>query len=502
MATMRSLLVSLLSLSILGALPACNALTGSDDLSLTKDKGGDDDDDPPPPPPPSLVEVAGVTITEVSVYQGVKRTLMQNGALYAAGVPVVANRDALVRVFVRLDGAYNGQPITGRLTLTAGGAPIDVTQTLTGDSNEKDLTSTINFQVPAASVHEDFQYQVLLGQLEGVGAKGTGTATYPANGLELIGATNVGATLKVQLVPVQYSADGSNRLPDTSEEQLTQYKDGFWAMYPVPAVEISVHAPIVWNKTVQAFGSGWDSLLNKITQLRLDENTPQDVYFYGIFNPADSMGKYCSQGCVAGLGNLAGPGDNYGRAAIGLGFTGYESVDTALHEIGHTHGRDHAPCDVSPADKNFPYSNGHIGVWGYNMSTQHMMDPNIFGDIMGYCIPTWISDYTFYALLTRIKDVNGARWTFPAELMDRTYERVQIDGHGGAELIDPVFMHTPPVADKVSVVLETDGGDVTVEGAYYPYSHLDGGVVLFPSGVIGAHKVRIRAEGPEVVLFR
>jgi hypothetical protein len=499
---LRSLLFAPFVLSALAVVPACNLLSGSDDLRLTKDKN-DDDDDPPPPPPPALVEAAGVTITEVAIFQGVKRTLMQGGALQPAGAPVVANRAALLRVHVQLDGAYNGQPVTGRLLLRSGGTPIDVTQTLTGNSNDGDLSTTINFDLSGAQVPEDFQYQVLVGQPSG-GAAGNGAATYPAGGLELIGATNVGPVLKVQLVPVQYGYDGSDRVPDTSDPVIQKYFEGFYAMYPAPSVEISLHAPIAWSKNVDAFGSGWDSLLNHITQLRLNENTPEDVYFYGIFQPTNSFGAYCNQGCVAGLGNLAqSAGDNYARAAIGLSYGDDESVLTALHEIGHTHGRNHAPCGgAQGTDPGFPYNGGGIGVWGYNSTTQHLQDPNQAKDIMGYCYPNWISDYTFYALMQRIKDVNNAKWSFPADKMNRTYARVQVDQQGGATRLDPVFMRTPPMAQPAKVTLRTELGDVVEDAAYYPYTHLEGGVVLFPQGEVASPIVRIEAEGHVTQVLR
>ena len=43
-------------------------------------------------------------------------------------------------------------------------------------------------------------------------------------------------------------------------------------------------------------------------------------------------------GCVAGLGFVGGPSDSWARAAIGLGFTGDNAAETAVHELGHNHG--------------------------------------------------------------------------------------------------------------------------------------------------------------------
>src|SRR5204863_6701156 len=101
-----------------------------------------------------------------------------------------------------------------------------------------------------------------------------------------------------------------------------------------------------------------------------------------------SFGAFCGGGCVAGLGMIGSPGDAYSRVAIGLGFGGAEATDTAVHEIGHTHGRQHSPCQVS-GDPAYPHPGGVIGVWGYDSVQQQLLSPNT-ADVMGYCFPIWI----------------------------------------------------------------------------------------------------------------
>ena len=86
-----------------------------------------------------------------------------------------------------------------------------------------------------------------------------------------------------------------------------------------------------------------------------------------MFAPADSMMSYCSWGCVLGLGYVPEqPGGGWWGtlSAIGLGYAGELSAQTIIHEVGHNHGRLHAPCEVSDPDPNYPYPNGSIGVWG------------------------------------------------------------------------------------------------------------------------------------------
>lgn len=96
------------------------------------------------------------------------------------------------------------------------------------------------------------------------------------------------------------------------------------------------------------------------------------------------------------------------RAACGLAFADETSAATLAHELGHNHGREHAPCGVSPSDPNYPYSGGLIGVWGYDSRSGSLQDPSRCADIMSYCDPQWVSDYTYQAFLERIALLNGA----------------------------------------------------------------------------------------------
>jgi hypothetical protein len=76
------------------------------------------------------------------------------------------------------------------------------------------------------------------------------------------------------------------------------------------------------------------------------------------------------------------------------------------HEIGHNHGRAHAPCGgPDQPDNNFPHPGATLGWWGFEWPDE-LVSPN-FTDIMGYCPDQWISDYTYDALIDRVAAING-----------------------------------------------------------------------------------------------
>jgi hypothetical protein len=172
-----------------------------------------------------------------------------------------------------------------------------------------------------------------------------------------------------------------------------------------------------------------------------------------------------------------GPGDTYARAAIGLGFPGEMSVSTALHEVGHNHGRQHSPCQTQDGDPSYPYPNGSDGVWGYDRGHQMLFAPTA-ADIMGYCTPSWISDWTYNALFERIRSVNGA----PSALVvggavaPRVYDRALIDAEGKLHPLSPLTLATPPIGEE-RIVSPPGRGPVTAR--FYGFDHLPGGILFW-----------------------
>jgi hypothetical protein len=503
------------------SLVACNAVTGVDDLVLDDARatsgqgagmptggagqGGASSSSAttttgmPDPPPVTMVPAEGANITKISLYQGVELKLMEKGAAASSKTPIVAKRDALLRVFFSVDGAYDKSPVTARLTLGSG-APLEVVRTLSGTSKDATLSTSINFDIPAERMVAGLDYRVELLQPSTASGGNNPAAVFPASGSAALNVQSAGTSFKVELVPVVYKADGSNRKPDTSQNQLQAYKDAFYGFYPIPAIELTVHAPVQWAQSVDPNGNGWGELLDGIAQLRANDNAPAEVYYYGIFSPASSANQYCGGGCVAGLGMVASSAqDTYSHAAIGLGFSGDIATETAVHEIGHTQGRNHAPCGgAQGVDPGFPYAGAKIGVWGYDLVSKQLLSPSTTTDMMGYCSPIWISDYTYSAIFKRIKAVNNADVVYPPESLDRMYERVRIDAQGKATWLSPQLLHTPPMSEEVSITVQSASGPEQLTGQLYRYDHLEGGVLLWPRSVRLASTLDLELEGKQI----
>jgi hypothetical protein len=502
-------------ISAVCAIGACNAVTGAGDLRLDDDESGSSASSSSGNGAvgaggagagaggagtgagintQDLLPSDAVSITSIDLYQGVRRPLMANGAAASSNVPIVAQREALMRIGYT---ATTTTTVTAVVTIGANN-PILVQATVGGSSTTSDLNSTINVTIPPDQMAPGASYSVELLESPELTTGTNPASTYPAEGQEAMQVTDVG-TLKVVLIPIAYGADGSNRVPNP---QAGNYRSKFESLYPVADVEIQVAGTFQWNSSVSANGSGWGSLLDAIANYRQQAGAAYNEHYYGIFMPTASFSSYCQGGCVAGLSYLAdAPGDAWARAGIGVGFPGGGSTDTAAHEVGHQNGREHAPCQVNDADPFYPHSGGTIGEWGYDLVRGELINPST-SDFMGYCNPTWVSDYTYRALFDRLTAINGsASWHFEPWQLDRTYERIRIDVDG-VTWTEPITLHTPPMGRVETVTITDDQGDVDVTGRFYPYSHIPGGVLLFEQGQRDIHAAAFEIEGLRHVVER
>jgi hypothetical protein len=453
-------------------------------------------------------------MTEVAVFQGVKIDVMKAGAdvgVASRNAPVIAKRNALVRVYVNPSSDYTARAITAELTLVDGsGNALDVlkdTKTIHGPSTDASLSSTFNFDVKGDDLPTGGGYAVALRDPNGDPSATPSGAQYPSNGSPVaLGAKSTGDQLKVTVIPIVYGADGSNREPDTSAGQISLYQQAMYTFYPTQKVDISVGTPMNFASAIDPTGNGWDQVLQALIDRRAADSPANDVYYFGAFAPAATFSSFCDQGCVAGLSGLADdPSDPTVRASVGLGYGGQDSTITMAHEVGHAHGRAHAPCGgASSPDPQFPYSGGTIGVWGYDIHLKQLVAPSEGHDLMGYCQPEWISDYTYKALYERMVIVNNVQQLVIGFPEPRAYRFVSVDAQGNAHWGKSTTLTRRPSGELHTVKFVAGDGTTlgTETGHFYRYDHLAGGFLLVPEGPAGTASVRIAGPTANVVLSR
>jgi len=468
----------------------------TDTGTTTPDTAGD-------PPATGLPLIGNLGIAEVAVLQGVKVPIERAGVKTTARVAdVIAGREALVRVFVTPQSGWVAREVVGELKLVSslGSKTFSAALTPSSASTDASLTSTMNFNVPTGVIAVDTKYSVSLYAKTGASNGDTSSARYPAEGsTELLDAKSTGEVLKIKIVPVKYMADGSGRLPDISATQIERYRKAFYAMYPAKRVEVTVREPYAWSTTIDRGGSGFSSLLQAMVKLRQADGAPKDVYYYGAFAAKDTFSNYCYGGCVTGLcGLLTYPSDATGRACVGVGFSGVSSAETAAHEIGHAHGRAHAPCGTSDADSRYPYSGGVVGAWGYDVVDKKLYSPSTYKDFMSYCSPTWISDYTFKAIASRMSYIASSPMMIFPDGAPRTYRFVEVGAAGQLTWGESVTLNDPPMAEPHTVkYMGADGSVIdTATGHFYPYDDLPGGYMLVPEGPLTATGIAVSGLVP------
>lgn len=427
-------------------------------------------------------------IQEVALYQGVRIPIARDTeVLGTRNAPIIADREALLRVFVSPRPGASEEVVLARLTLESnlrGPVVLESSMTLSRVSTETNADSTFNFLIPRDTLQTDTRFSVSLHGAAtcSAGAEVTG-ARVPVTNTASLEVQSTGGGLEVVLVPIRYQADGSSRLPDTSTDQIARYRDRIYALFPTAEVNITVRDSVGWDNELQRNGAGWSNLLQAVMNLRSSDQASPHVYYYGIFAPAASFNAFCNGGCVAGLGAVPPANDTYSRAAIGLGFSGAGSADTAAHELGHTLGRQHAPCGVQDADSQYPYSGGGIGVWGFNVLSNTLVAPNQNADFMGYCNPAWVSDYTFSAMFRRLESVNRSRGTQNAGV-EESY-RVAISDLDGLRWGQPVVLLRAPQGETVRARITSPDGRVTEHPIVrYELADIRGAFYMVPAGLL------------------
>lgn len=437
-----------------------------------------------------------IRVSDVALYQGVRASL-QNGS----DVPIVAGRPGLVRVFVEPEAAWSNRDIVAELTFDEEVETQNVS--VSGASVESDPTSTFNFEIDANRIKPDSQLSVTLREEGACAPPGTEVVQprFPSESSYALGAESLSSPLRVRLVPVQRG--GST--PSIGAGTLEAYQQLLFSLYPVSDVELEVAPALSFEGGVGASGQGWAELLSACMVRRAQDAPENDVFYYCVVEPAESLQEYCGGGCVAGLGVVSEARDQSSRAAVGLGY-GPLSASTFVHEMGHSSGRLHAPCGPIASesiDPGFPQRDGSIGGWGYDVLSKRLQPPSS-SDIMGYCEDQWISAYNYSAIFERLVSVTAERQTLTSH---NAWLMFSIDAEGAAQVANegqPLQLKgLPPGSIAQATLLDSRGTELGQGEAFIAkFNHVSGAIVHIPTPSSIVSSVRIEGLGELVLPVR
>jgi hypothetical protein len=87
--------------------------------------------------------------------------------------------------------------------------------------------------------------------------------------------------------------------------------------------------------------------------------------------------------------------------------------------------------------------------------------------------------------------------------MNRTYNRVRVGMDGSVTWLSPTKSELPPVGfETKSVSVVTEKGTETITGQWYPYDHVDGGILVWPATESPAKTIKVNVGGKLKTLVR
>jgi hypothetical protein len=356
-------------------------------------------------------------------------------------VPMVAGRPATLRVFATGDVVNFFQPEavatfyrgdeelgTRRIGLTAGGA-------IPRNVNEGHFESSWVADVPASWVQPGLSFKVELDPDAAFPLNDRSQARFPLEGTRPVDVREL-PDMEIRFVPVHQNRSGSTGALTGGPARWTQYLED---VFPIGRINRDVRATF-YTDAGSSGTTDWGRIINEVKMLRvLDDD---DRFYYGVLRRHSDY---------AGLGYVGYPvAIGWDDMRIVEGDNEHLAYTTFAHELGHNFGRRHAPaCDAGNPDPAFPYPGGVAGVYGLHHTPYAITLPTV-PDLMGYCRPHWVSDYTYEAVLRyRLElEAERRRWDLagapgPGLLVwgDVQDGRVRLEPAIAAERVRPTVSH-------------------------------------------------------------
>ena len=294
-------------------------------------------------------------------------------------IALVAGEEALLRVFptaaranaermpaVRAD-FYLGGSLAHSLRIDSRPGPIPT------ELDESSLDRSVNAPVPAEVVQPGLEMAFEIdpdGTLdEGLGV----TRQIPESGRLAVEVRSM-PRFDITFVPFVWETN-----PDTSVVDLVNAMEAdpeghemlslVRTLLPVGDIAVTAHAP------VQTSTNAAHELMEQTRLIATMEGATG--YYMGLL-----------AGEVIGAAGIASLGE-------GIAFS-ITDASVIAHEIGHNLSLQHTPCGnplgLEPA---YPYANASPGGWGYDFGEQRLVSPDEYVDLMSYCSPYWVSDFSF-----------------------------------------------------------------------------------------------------------
>ncbi len=308
-------------------------------------------------------------------------------------VPLIAGRPAFLRIFpvgdeigffepraratFYRDGEVIGGEVVHRASMNSVGGKIFT------EPREAILHNSNNALIPGSVIQPGVEMVVELDP-DGIVPLAPGSQLrFPAEGRMSLNVVEMPVYHQTIVPTVQTLYSASESVVGWAEGKTED--DPFFRftrkVMPIGEMKVTIHEPV--HTSVDLTDEvGWNRWIREV--LTIWELEGRQGYYYGA-TPLPPRSAY------GGLGYLQTP------VSVGVNRT-----QTYTHEIGHNMSLRHIDCGgPSGADPAYPHDPNSIGIYGFDVEASAIVHPRQYVDLMTYCDPTWISDYSFRIALNR-----------------------------------------------------------------------------------------------------
>ncbi len=287
-------------------------------------------------------------------------------------VPVVADKEALLRVFLTATRTTTETlpPATATFYVDDSetySVEIDGTsEPIPTEIDEGSLDRSLNVTIPDSVIEEGLSVVIEIDPDSTIDAEILAAKRIPESGELDLGVEGV-PDFELTAIPFLYTKEPDSSVIETVEE-MADDEEGHellhdtYDLLPIEEMTVDYHDPVEINTR---------SGLHVLIQTK-------------AIRAAESGSGYW-MGLMTSFSDVRGVADRPGTSSASV-----PDVWVMAHELGHNLSLWHAPCGgAGRPDPAYPYDDGSIGAWGYDHRGDSLIDKDEVKDLMTYCEPRW-----------------------------------------------------------------------------------------------------------------
>ncbi len=362
--------------------------------------------------------------------------LVQASQNFGNFVPLVAGREALLRVFPTAPSGSSVPvpPVRASFYNSGDNVALHTVEIpgkqgpLPAEIDESDLAISANVRIPGDLLQPGLEMVIEVDPNSTLDSALGIVGRIPAEGRTALDIQTL-PTMEFTLVPFLWTQSSDTAVAVTVKEMSAdpyghESLQSSRSLLPIHEWTVTAHAPVWFD-----LRDGQDAMRQLLAMTggirRMEGGRGYWMGIHGLFG-----------GGIAVLGGWHSVSNRSGR--------------TIAHELGHNLSLEHAPCgdpDYFTLDFKFPHTGGRSGVWGFDFANDSLIPPHA-RDLMSYCRPHWISDYHF---------TNALRHRLSAETSSSQASTSALLLWGGVDSTGTPYMEPAFVVDAPPALPETSG---------------------------------------------